>query len=98
MAWTVVSIFMYPNEPGTHLPPDITCQIFVQENILHARLLLLEEPQAHKSLVSDFNSYERSLLPRISKTSHAGPMSTLYSPRSAVTVMAVGKLTFHSSL
>lgn len=23
MAWTVVSIFMYPNEPGTHLPPTL---------------------------------------------------------------------------
>lgn len=31
-----------------------------------------------------------SLLPRISKTSHAGPMSTSYSPRSAVTAMVVG--------
>lgn len=33
-----------------------------------------------------------SLLPRISKTSHAGPMSTSSSPRSAVTVMVVGTL------
>lgn len=93
-----IIIFMYPTSQDLNpLSKGDYCQVFVQELCIHARLLLLlEEPRVCKGLGIRISTHTNcSLLPRISKTSHAGPMSMSSSPRLAVTAMVVGTSTLN---